>query len=291
MNARYIPPLVSTAWLAARLRAPDLVVVDASIEKVSRPDGGHVWNAARAAFEYEGHIADARFADLVQDFSEPDASFPFTKPDSDRMTSAVSALGISNRTRIVLYDRSNGIWAARLWWLLRAFGHDDAAVLNGGLKKWIAEGRPLSFGFSEAPATSFRGDAREGFFVDKAEVVAVAEGRAPGRLVCVLRPSVFSGQEQVYARPGHIPRSFNVPYAGLINGSANIFLPNDVLRASFSVALKDQERLILYCGGGVTAAGSALALTLLGVSNIAVYDGSLNEWSADPALPLIVETP
>jgi thiosulfate/3-mercaptopyruvate sulfurtransferase len=290
MNAPYMPALVSTAWLAAQLPAPDLVVVDASVEKVARLDGGYVWNAARSAFERGGHIAGARFADLVRDFSEPDASFPFTRPLSSRMANATGALGISNGTRIVLYDSANGIWAARLWWLLRAFGHDGAAVLNGGLKKWISEGRPLSFGFTEAPIASFHCHEREGFFVDKAEVVAVAEGRAPGRLVCVLRPPVFSGREKVYARPGHIPNSLNVPYVNLMEGAANVLRPESSLRASFSLALKGQERLILYCGGGVTAAGSALALTMLGVSNIAVYDGSLSEWSADPALPLLVET-
>jgi thiosulfate/3-mercaptopyruvate sulfurtransferase len=290
MNAPYMPALVSTAWLAEQVRAPDLVVLDASVEKVAGPDGGHVWNAARSAFERDGHIPRARFADLVRDFSEPDASYPFTKPQSDRMASAVGALGISNRTRIVLYDRANGIWAARLWWLLRAFGHEGAAVLNGGLKKWVAEGRPLSFGFTEASIASLRCKESEGFFVDKAEVVAVMDGRAPGRLVCVLRPPVFSGREEVYARPGHIPSSLNVPYVNLLDGATNVFRPESSLRASFSIALKNHERLILYCGGGVTASGSALALTMLGVSNIAVYDGSLSEWSADPALPLLVET-
>jgi thiosulfate/3-mercaptopyruvate sulfurtransferase len=130
---------------------------------------------------------------------------------------------------------------------------------------------------------------RDGFFVIKAEVVPVMEGRAPGRLVCVLRPSVFSGQEEVYSRPGRIPNGLNVPYANLIDDSANVFRPDSSLRASFSAATSGQERLILYCGGGVTAAGSALALTMLGFSNIAVYDGSLNEWWADAELPLFVE--
>jgi thiosulfate/3-mercaptopyruvate sulfurtransferase len=204
------------------------------------------------------------------------------------MESAAGALGISNQNRVVVYDRANGIWAARLWWLLRAFGHDGAAVLDGGLKKWIAEGRSVSFGAVDVPAASFCADPRDGFFVDKAEVIAVMEGRAQGRLVCVLRPPVFSGHEKVYARAGHIPGSFNIPYVNLIDDSANVFRPDSSLRASFSAAPSGQERLILYCGGGITAAGSALALTMLGVSNIAVYDGSLNEWSADAALPLFV---
>lgn len=283
-------PLVSTEWLAGQGGAADLVLVEASVEKTAGLDGGYVWLAARSAFEREGHIASARFADLVHDFSEPDARFPITRPSSARMETAAGALGISNRSRVVVYDRTNGIWAARLWWLLRAFGHDDVAVLDGGLRKWAAEGRDLSFGAVEVRAASFRVDAREGFFVDKTDVVAVMEGRAAGRLVCALRPAVFSGREKVYARAGHIPGSLSVPYVELIDDSANVFRPVGSLRAAFSAALSGDERLILYCGGGVTAAGSALALTMLGVSNVAVYDGSLDEWSADPDLPLIIET-
>jgi thiosulfate/3-mercaptopyruvate sulfurtransferase len=289
MNVPQMPPLVSTDWLAGQGDAPDLVVVDASVEKIPGVDGGFVWRAARSSFEHEGHVTAARFADLVHDFSEPDTRFPFTRPLRDRMESAAGALGISSRTRVVVYDRANGIWAARLWWLLRAFGHDGAAVLDGGLKKWIAEERTLSFGAVDPPAASFQADPRDGFFVDKAEVVAVMEGRMAGRLVCVLRPSVFSGREKVYARAGRIPGSLNVPYANLIDDRANVFRSDSNLRASFSAALNGRERLILYCGGGVTAAGSALALTMLGVPNVAVYDGSLNEWSADAQLPLIVE--
>jgi thiosulfate/3-mercaptopyruvate sulfurtransferase len=289
MNAARMPPTVSTDWLAGQDDQSDLVIVDASVEKIPRDEGGFVWRAAQTAFERDGHIARARLADLVRDFSDPDARFPFTRPQDARMERAAGALGISNHTRVIVYDRANGIWAARLWWLLRAFGHDRAAVLDGGLKKWIAEGRSLSFDANDAPAASFQADPRDGYFVDKAEVVAVMEGRAPGRLVCVLRPSVFSGREKVYARGGRIPGSLNISYANLIDDTANVFRPDSDLRASFSAALSDRERLILYCGGGVTAAGSALALTKLGVSNIAVYDGSLNEWSADAALPLSVD--
>lgn len=290
MSDPQMPPLVSTEWLAGQSGAPDLVIVDASVQRIPGLDGGYAWRGARSAFERDGHIAGARFADLVHDLSEPGGRFPFARPRDARMEAAAGALGISNDSRVVVYDRANGIWAARLWWLLRAFGHDRAAVLDGGLKKWIAEGRALSFGAVDVRAASFHAAPRDDFFVDKAEVVAVTEGRAAARLVCVLRAAVFSGREKAYARAGHIPGSFNVPYVDLIHTGDNAFLPAGSLRAAFSAALSGDERLVLYCGGGVTAAGAALALTVLGVSDIAVYDGSLSEWSADPGLPLIVET-
>jgi thiosulfate/3-mercaptopyruvate sulfurtransferase len=283
------PPLVSAEWLAERLDAPNLVVVDAHVEKAALPSGGFIRRPARAAFERNGHIPGARFADMLKDFSDASAPFPFTRPSARRLEAAAGALGLSSQSRIVVYDRANGIWAARLWWLLRAYGHDEISVLDGGFKAWTQENRPLSFGDAPVAAASFAARSREGFFVDKAEVVAVMEGRAPGRLVCVLRPSVFGGAEKAYARAGHIPGSLNVPYVDLIDESTNLLRPRASLRASFSPALSRHERVILYCGGGVTAAGSALALTRLGLPDIAVYDGSLNEWAADPALPLRTE--
>lgn len=289
MNAGGISaPLASTEWLAERLDDPGLVVVDAHVERVALPSGGFVRRPARVAFEQDGHIAGARFADLLNDFSDPGAPFPFTRPGSRQMEIAAGALGLTSESTVVVYDRANGVWAARLWWLLRAFGHDNASVLDGGFRKWTQERRPISLG--DAPAAvsgaSFRARKRETSFVDKEEVVAVMERRAPGRLVCVLRPSVFAGAEKPYARAGHIPGSLNIPYVDLIDETTNLFRPPARLRVSFAPALSEGARVILYCGGGVTAAGSALALTLLGVPDVAVFDGSLNEWAADPALPL-----
>lgn len=283
---RVAPPLVSTDWLAAELGAGDLVVADASVEKIVLPDGGATRRPARAAFRDEGHVVGAQFADLVNDFSDPSAPFAFARPDAPRMERAAGALGVAEKSRVVVYDRTNGVWAARLWWLLRAYGHDAVSVLDGGFKKWTREDRPVAFGEIPNPTAAFRALPRQGYFVDKPDVVAVVEGRAPGRLVCVLRPPIFSGEERVYARAGHIPGSLNIPYVDLIEAPTNAFRTAGELGRLLAPALAGAGPLILYCGGGVTAAGSALALTLLGVRDVAVYDGSLNEWTADPNLPL-----
>jgi thiosulfate/3-mercaptopyruvate sulfurtransferase len=280
-----VAALVSTAWLTERLEDPDLVVVDASVLKSDGHLGGRIWRSGRTAFETEGHIPHARFGDLITEFSDLYAPFAFTRPDRIRFAVAAGKIGISKRSRVVVYDNTNGIWAARLWWLLRAFGHDRAAVLDGGLKAWVAEDRPIAHGAASARMAVFTARERPDFFADTSDVLAVVEGRAPGLLACVLRRAVFTGAELRYSRPGHIPGSLNSPYEDLL-GPDNRLLPIDALRKRLAPLIEPKGRIVLYCGGGITAAGTALVLTHLGMRDIAVYDGSLAEWTADPALPL-----
>lgn len=276
--------LVSTTWLLKRLDSRDIAIVDASV--VKGPGADDPWLSDRAAFE-AGHIPGARFANLVSDFSDSSAPFAFTWPTAAQFAAAAGAIGLTNRQQIVVYDNSTGIWAARLWWLFKAFGHDDVSVLDGGLTAWRAEGGPLERGPRAHEPADFAARERPGFFVDKGEVRAIAEGRARGLLVCVLRPPVFAGTEQTYSRPGHIPSSVNFPYIDLI-GPDNRLKPESALRTALAPLVEAGERVVLYCGGGVTAAGTALVLTLLGARNFSIYDGSLSEWSADPNLAMAV---
>jgi thiosulfate/3-mercaptopyruvate sulfurtransferase len=276
--------LVSAAWLAEGLRDPSIVIVDASVAR--GPAASVNWAAERAAFE-AGHIPGTRFADLVSDFSEPGARFAFTRPSGQRFAAAAGAIGLVNGRRVVFYDNSTGIWAARLWWLFKAFGHDQASVLDGGLTAWRAEGRALEQGSGGWTRTDFRVDERPGFFIDKSEVFAIAEERANGLLACVLRAPVFAGTEVAYTRAGHIPLSRNLPYRDLL-GPDNRLLPRETLRRALAPLIESKDRVVLYCGGGVTAAGAALALTILGRRDVSIYDGSLSEWSADLSLPMVV---
>jgi thiosulfate/3-mercaptopyruvate sulfurtransferase len=158
--------------------------------------------------------------------------------------------------------------------------------LDGGLKAWLGESKPVERDPSVFEPTDFAASEGPGFFVDQDEVLAIVEGRARGRLVCVLRAEIFAGAEQRYSRPGHISSSVNFPYVELI-GPDNRLLPNSALRNALAPLIASDERIILYCGGGVTAAGTALVLRLLGARNISIYDGSLSEWSADPGLPMV----
>ena len=274
--------LVSTKRLVERLGRADIAVVDASVRK-----NDDIWLSDRAAFE-AGHIPGARFADLVSDFSDPEERFAFTRPTASRLASAAGAIGLTNTQKIIVYDNSSGIWAARLWWLFKAFGHDNVSVLDGGLTAWLAESGPVERGRSTFEPTHFAASERPGFFVDQDEVLATVEGRARGRLVCVLRRQVFAGTEQRYSRRGHIPSSLNLPHIELL-GPDNRLLPESALRNALAPLVAGDERVILYCGGGVTAAGTALVLTLLGARDVSIYDGSLSEWSADLSLPMVAD--
>lgn len=285
-------PLVTTAWLAAHIGAPGLCVLDATIVKEPLGDLQFVRRPAAREFEEDGHIPGARFADLVREFSNPRAVLPFTHPGEEQLAAAALAHGIGRETFVVVYDSLDGIWAARLWWVLRAFGHERVAVLDGGFKKWVSEGRPVTRGHSATAtpaALTWRPVLNTSSFVDRDYVLGMIEGHREGVLCNALRRPVFTGAEQAYARPGRIPGSLPAPYEELVDGTTNALLPVEALHERLAPLLAQGERVVTYCGGGITAAGLALALTVCGAADIAIYDDSLNEWAADPALPLIVD--
>lgn len=279
-------PLVSTQWLADHLGADGLVVVDASVVNFTRPDGRVGYLSGHELYLVEGHVPGAVFADLVDEFSDPDGAYPFTRPDAERFAAAAGALGVGGDATVVVYDSAVGQWAARLWWLFRAFGYDRVAVLDGGLTRWRAEERTLDTGQVEPVPAAFTARERPELWVTKADVEAVVRGEAQAALVCSTPPKEFSGEVVTRSRAGHIPGSVSAPAGLLVDRERNTLLAPDALRARLEPAL-GAPRIITYCGGGIAAAASALALTLLGERSVAVYDGSLNEWAADPAAPLV----
>jgi len=278
--------LVSTQWLADHLGAEGLVVVDASVANFTRPDGGTGYLSGHEQYLLEGHVPGAVFADLIDEFSDPDGAYPFTRPDAARFSAAAGALGVDDTSTVVVYDTAVGQWAARLWWLFRAFGFDRVAVLDGGLKKWRLEERELALGHVEPRPASFTASPRPELWVEKADVEAVVRGELDAALVCSTPPKEFTGEVSSRSRAGHIPGSSSAPAAFLVDREQNTVLDEEALRERLAPAL-GAPRIITYCGGGIAAASSALALTLLGERSVAVYDGSLNEWAADPAAPLV----
>jgi len=291
-NRSSFGPLVSTTWLAAHLGAANLVVLDATVIKEALGELRFVRRPALREFEVEGHIPGASFADLVTQFSDPLAEFPFTRPTAQHIADAAAAHGITRDSLVVVYDALDGIWAARVWWVLRNFGHDQVAVLDGGLKKWRSEGRALELGAAQRVTRTgapFEPQDHPDAYVDKAYVARMLETGGQGVLCNALRRPVFSGAEQAYPRPGRIPSSLNVPFDELIDPATNALLPVEVLRERLAVPIQSGARIVSYCGGGITAAGLALALAVCGYDNVAIYDGSLNEWAADPTLPMIVD--
>jgi thiosulfate/3-mercaptopyruvate sulfurtransferase len=274
-------PLVATDWLAAHLG--DVRVIEATAYLDPPIVEGKPYHPRAGRAEYDGgHIPGAAFADLVHGLAEPHASLNFTFPSAERFQAGMSALGVEDGVDVVVYDRNGMMWATRLWWLLRAYGFDDAAVLDGGYDAWVAEGRPVSADPPPRRDADFTPRPRPDAMADQDEVLA-----GPACLLNALSPAVFRGEQNRYGRAGRIPGSVNVYAHTLVDPETHRLLPPERLRERLGgVGALAGERVVAYCGGGISATLDAFALTLLGAEDVAVYDGSMSEWVADPALPL-----
>lgn len=287
IGAALAGPLVSTQWLADHLGSDSLVILDATVVSSTRPDGSPASISGLDRYLVGGHLPGAVFADLLDVFSAPAAPYPFTRPVAEAFEAAAESVGVDADTTVVVYDSAAGQWASRLWWLFRAFGHASVAVLDGGIVKWKAEDRPVEVGHVEPrAATGFLAEERPEAWASKDEVAAVLDGTAEATLVCGLPPKEFSGEAGSRDRLGHIPGSVSAPAGRLVSRDTNAFLPVAALRETFADVLASDARIVTYCAAGIAAASDALALALLGRDDVAIYDGSLNEWTADPEAPL-----
>jgi thiosulfate/3-mercaptopyruvate sulfurtransferase len=273
--------VVETDWLAAHLGAPDLVVLDGSWHL---PTAGR---DARAEYEAE-HIPGALFFD-VDELSDDTSPLPHMLPSTVKFASRMKKMGIGDGMRIVVYDTPGLYSAARVWWTFRVMGHDDVAVLNGGLPKWKAEGRPVT---SEPPpartprhfTTRFNASLVRDLDDMKALVASgaaqIADARGPGR---------FSGAEpepRPGLRGGHMPGARNVPYTMLLNAGGTLKSAAE-LRELFKARGIDPARpVVTTCGSGITAAILSLGLALAGQPDSGLYDGSWAEWGQDNGLPI-----
>jgi thiosulfate/3-mercaptopyruvate sulfurtransferase len=277
-------PLVSTQWLADHLGADGLVVLDATVVPSAGPGGRPTYLSGLDRFLVEGHIPGSVFADLLDPFSDPSARFPFTRPGDAAFAAAAASVGVGADTTVVIYDAAVGQWASRLWYLFRSVGHDRVAVLDGGVTKWRAEGRPVDLGHVEPASVDADGAgpiaarSRAGFWAGTSDVAAIVDGSTPGTLVCGTPPRDFAAR--------HIPGSVSAPAVRLVDRETNALLPAEELRGLFADVLDAPGPIVAYCGAGIAATADALALAVLGRTDVLVYDGSLAEWTADPDAPL-----
>lgn len=283
-----VAELISVADLAA-LRTDsrtDLVVADASVELPSpRFDGDHQARSGRRLWT-QAHIPGSIHLDLAGELHDNTADYHFAAPEAADLAARLARRGIGQHTTVIAYDRGDMLWAARLWWTLRWIGI-DVRVLDGGLPAWRSR-YPLASGSGPLPepVTVWTPERTLDIWADKELVAAIAEGTAPGTLVCGLSAEAFAGTVvSRYRRRGHIAGSLNVPARAHL-GPDGLLLPAETLRAAYAAI--SCYPVVLYCGGAISASLNALALTLAGVGDIRIYDGSLEQWAADPGAALEV---
>ena len=279
--------LVTTEWLGEHLDDPTLRIFDCTTYLIYETGTGRPYRVESGRADYDrGHIPRSSFLDLQGELSDNDSPFRFTMPAPDGLAARLAAKGIGEGTRVILYARKAAQWATRVWWMLRAIGFDDAAILDGGFDKWQAEKRPLSTEPHNYPPARLVVLPRPDLFVDKAEMEA-AIGYQASCTINALAPDLHSGANPRYGRPGRIPGSVNVPAAVLQDPKTLELLPPDQVAATFAaVGANKSKRMLVYCGGGIAATLDAYLLHQLGFGNIAVYDNSMSEWAKDEALPI-----
>jgi thiosulfate/3-mercaptopyruvate sulfurtransferase len=298
------PPLVTTAWLAEHMNEPAVRIVD--VRWHSRYENGRGISSDDYDGYLSGHIPGAVFAGMISELSDPQNPLLDMLAPPERFEAAMNRLGVGPETFVITYDNMGfPLGSARLWWALNYYGHDRVRVLDGGLRQWVSEGRPLTTDVRQAPAAKFTASPNSGWLATKQDVCD-ALGWSGTVLVDCLTPELFQGRGGRHLwgeRPGHIPSAVNVPYLANVDPAlaeitaeerATIlaerhdfsFASRENLAELYAaVGITNNERVITYCGRGYAAACGLLALKVLGHKDVRLYDGSWMEWSADPNLP------
>lgn len=283
--------LISTDALAAVLGDPNVRIYDCTTYNNPPPPGvdePYLPEPGLATFR-EAHIPGADFLDLQGEFSDKSQRHWFMMPrEPAQLESAFSRHGIGEGVRVVLYSIGTMMWSTRFWWMLRALGFDNVAVLDGGLDKWRAEGGPVETGDPKGyPPAVFKARPRPGFFVD-GTTTRRAIGDAGTVTVNALGPQFHKGLEPSrYGRPGRVPGSVNVSAATLVDPDTKAFVPLAEAAAKLEAqGVTKDKKVICYCGGGISATVDLFLLHQLGYDDITLYDASMGEWARDQSLPI-----
>jgi len=273
--------LVSTEWLANHLHAPDVRVVDGSYYL---PQEGL---DPRTEYEVQ-HIPGAVFFDIdeIADTANP---LPHMLPPPEKFSSRVRKLGLGDGVRIVVYDQRGIMSAPRVWWTFRFFGHEDVAVLDGGLPKWSHEGRPVEEGPVRVGERHFTPRVQSLMARDREQLLANLQGRRE-QVLDARSSGRFAGNDpepRAGLRGGHIPGSLSLPFTDLLERETQTMLPPEQLRARFTAAGVDMRQpVVTTCGSGITAGVLALGLHLAGHDDVALYDGSWADWGRPGDTPV-----
>ena len=275
--------LVSAEWLKQHIDDPDMVVLDCTVVTMPDEDDPRGISNVSGRPDYElGHIPNAGFAELKGELCKTTGPVEFDLLSPEQFCEVMGRLGVGDDSRVVLYDTSYTGWAARVWWMLRWVGFDQAAILDGGLAAWTSSGNQLSLDPVSRPARKLTPKPRPELIADHDEVLA-AIGDDAVVLIDTLPEAFYRGEMSIYPRAGHITGAVNIDGLGLLDNRGYL-LPQQELEAMHE--LDRNARIITYCGGGIVASTDAFVLTRLGFSNVAVYIASLEEWTTDPANPM-----
>ncbi|HEY5644298.1 MAG TPA: sulfurtransferase [Pseudomonadales bacterium] len=283
MNTAKTDILIEPEELAGSLGAPGLKIFDVTVHLVPAERG---YRAESGLADYRaGHVPGAAFLDQIRSVSDTSTGLGFSLPAPDALQAGLRAAGIGEGDRIVVYSTGHLMWATRAWWLLHYAGLDRVSVLNGGFRAWQARSLPVSTEETVYPAGDVVVRPRAHRFVDQQAVLA-AIGNGSVCTVNALSPDVYSGEAKMsYGRKGHITGSVNVHYEELLD-QGRFRGVDDLRRVLAGKGLLDAERVVAYCGGGISATIDAVACLLVGKDEVAVYDGSMSEWVRDESLPM-----
>ncbi len=273
--------LASTDWLADRLDDPGLRILD------TRDFLAEGALANRVASYEAGHIPGAVYVDARDDVSDPDGTAQLLILPQAAFEDLMGRLGIDNDTTVVVYDDGGNTWAARFWWALRLYGHEDVKLLDGGLTKWMLEDRPLETGANVPVPATFTAAYRSELLATVDDVLQAIED--PDTVIIDSLPAAFYNGEQSWPdlRPGHIPTALNLYVDDNLDPTDDTLLPVDELAEMWqAIGLEPDQRVITYCGAGYAGAMNLFVLYQMGFEDISLYDGSWMEWGADLSLPV-----
>lgn len=276
--------LVSTHWLAENRQAPGVRILDASF---TLPD---ISPTAQETYARQ-HIEGAPFFD-IDAIADRSSALPHMLPDEAQFAAAMGAVGVGNNDRIIVYDATGFNSAPRAWWMIRAFGHTDVAILEGGLAKWLAEGRPVTAAIPKPAPATFSARLDRSRIRSKQQMLDNL-GLRREQVIDARSVSRFTGagpEPRPGLRPGHIPNSINLPYEYLARSGVRTLLPAAEIEQCFLSAGADRGKpVVVSCGSGVTACALAFALHLIGWPQPSLYDGSWAEWGLPGATPVVTE--
>lgn len=273
--------LVSTAWLADHLESPDIAILDASWHlPAAKRD-------AKAEF-LKCRIPGAQFFD-IDEISDNSSPLPHMLPSPEKFASRMRKLGVGDGKKAISYDAAGLFSAARAWWMFRVFGHDDVAVLDGGLPKWLAENRPLEEGPPAKPQERHFTARFQSMMVRDMPDIAMAVRTGAAQIADARSPGRFRGEEpepRPGVRAGHMPGARNIHYAALLKPDGTMKSAADIAKVFAAAGIDPARPVITSCGSGISAAILTLALATLGARDHALYDGSWSEWGAAPDTPV-----